>query len=129
VRTEVVREFWPDGQLRVEREVVRRPDGTLVNHGAYTSWLADGQKEYEGSYVRGQTDGVEYQWHDNGQLRSEQHYALGLRQGPRYDWDAQGRLRKEEHYADDLPDGQWTIWEGDGRIKWQGAFERGEPVR
>jgi antitoxin component YwqK of YwqJK toxin-antitoxin module len=129
VHSEVAREFWPDGQFRVEREVVRKPDGTLVNHGAYVSWFLSGKKEYEASYLDGQIDGVERQWHDNGQLRSEQHYAHGLRHGPRYDWDSQGRLRKEEHYTDDLPDGQWTIWEDDGRIKWQGAFERGKPVR
>ena len=125
---EVVEESWPDGQLRLRRQVLRKPDGTLLDHGTYTCWHKNGLKEYEATYVRGRLHGVETAWHQNGEKRSEQQYDQGLRHGIRRDWDEQGRLRREEHYLKDRPHGIWTIWKGDGSIKWQARFDHGKPL-
>lgn len=124
---DVVREHWPNGRLKVEQQVLRRSDGTVVPHGRYTAWYDNGQMEYEATYVEGQIDGIETAWHRNGQKRTEQHYRRGLRHGPRYAWDEHGRLRQEENYADDLPHGTWTIWRDNGEVKWQAEFDHGVP--
>jgi hypothetical protein len=121
-------ERWPNGVLRLQREVLRQPDGTLVNHGTFTTWYDNGQKEYEGTYVRGQLDGLARSWHRNGQQWTEEHYAAGQRAGVRYAWDEKGVLRKEEHYVDDKPDGTWTVWDEKGKIKAQQHFNRGAPL-
>ena len=125
---EIVEEFWPDGKPRLHRQVLRSPDGGLVNDGTYTRWYDNGRKEYEAVYVRGQLHGVETSWHRNGQKRTEQHYDHGVRHGVRHDWDEQGRLRREEHYVKDRPHGTWTIWKPDGTVKWQARFDHGKPL-
>ncbi|MFH1747619.1 MAG: hypothetical protein ABIG44_11305 [Planctomycetota bacterium] len=124
----VVEEHWPNGVLRVRREVVSAVDGTLINHGLYTQWYQDGTKEYESTYVQGQLHGVETAWHMNSRKRTEQHYEHGERHGPRYVWDEEGNKRGEEHYWQDKPDGTWTVWKKDGQIKWQSRFDRGKPL-
>lgn len=124
----IVEERWPNGTLRLRKEALKMPAGTLVEHGAYTQWYDNGQKEYEATYVHGALHGVETAWHKNGQKRTEQHYVHGKRHGPRYAWDPAGRKRKEEHYFDDQPDGTWTVWNADGKVKWQGRFDHGTPL-
>ena len=124
---EVAEEHWPNGQLRLRKEVLTRPDGTKVDHGTLTYWYGNGNKEYEAVYVEGRIQGVETQWHENGQMRTEQHYDNGLRNGPRYCWDNQGNKVKEENYRHDKPHGMWTIWRANGQIKWQQEFVDGLP--
>ena len=126
-KVEVVEEYWPNGKLRVRREVLRQPDGTLVDHGTYTCWFDHGGKEYEAVFLHGQVNGVATRWHRNGVKASEQYYANGKRDGPRYSWDENGVMRKEEHFVGDLPDGTWITWDDKGKIKAQQKFERGVP--
>lgn len=123
----IVEQHWPNGQLRLQKVVLTRPDGTEVDHGSYSCWYDDGNREYLAVYVEGQLQGVETQWHRNGQKRTEQHYDHGLRHGPRYCWDEQGNKVIEENYRHDKPHGMWTIWKPDGRIKWQQEFVDGLP--
>ncbi len=127
-KPEVVEEFWPDGQLRLRKQILLKPDGTSVNHGTYTRWHNNGRKEYEATYDHAKLHGVEIAWHKNGQKWTEQHYDHGPRHGVRRNWDEQGRLRGEEHYVKDRPHGTWTIWKGDGSIKWQGKYDHGTPL-
>ena len=124
----VVEERWPDGKVRLHREVLRQPDGTLINDGTYTTWYDSGEKEYEATYVHGQLEGVAKSWHRNGRQWTEEHYVSGKREGVRYAWDESGLLRKEEHYVNDKPDGTWTVWDEKGKIKAQQHFNRGAPL-
>jgi hypothetical protein len=126
-RVEIVEDHWPNGQLRLRRHVLRQADGTLVDHGPYTTWHDNGQQAYEATFVEGKIHGLETQWHQNGRKRTEQHYDQGRRHGPRYAWDEGGHLRKEEHYFNDKPDGTWTVWDESGRIKSQTSFDKGVP--
>jgi hypothetical protein len=112
-----VREDWPSGQPFVRATMLRKPDGTLVEHGTYARWYDSGQKEYEATYDHGKLEGLESAWHRNGQQYSEQWYHAGLRHGQRRTWDDQGRLRSEEHYADDRPTGVWRVWDEQGRLR------------
>jgi len=93
-RVETVEEHWPDGRLRLRREVLRTADGTLLDHGTYTRWHDNGQQEYQATFIEGQIHGVATRWHRNGQIWTEQHFAHGQRHGPRYTWDEAGRKRK-----------------------------------
>lgn len=124
---QVVEEYWPDGKLRLRKEVLRRADSTFINHGTYTRWHDNGNREYEATYVRGELHGVETAWHKNGQKWTEEDYDHGVRHGTRRTWDQSGRLRSEEHRVKGKPDGTWTIWKADGSVKWQGHFDHGKP--
>jgi hypothetical protein len=124
---EVVEERWPNGKLRLHKEMLRRPDGRVVEHGVYTTWYDHGGREYEGTFVQGEVDGVVATWHRNGLKATEQHFRGGRRHGPRYSWDDNGVLRKEEHFADDQPTGTWTVWDAKGEIKIRRQFDPQAP--
>ena len=126
-KVEVVEEHWPNGKLRLRREVTRAPDDTLVDEGRYTRWYDNGQKEYEGVFVHGKPDGVATSWHCNGLKWIEEHYVQGQREGVRLDWDENGILRKEEHFSEDKPDGTWSTWDAKGKLKTQQKYEKGVP--
>ena len=122
-----VEEHWPDGTIRLRKHVMRKPDGTLANHGPYTRWYNHGAKEYEAVFVHGEKHGIAGLWHQNGRKWTEGHYVHGQRHGGRYVWDESGLKRKEEHYADGKPHGTWTVWDKHGKIKWQGGYDHGVP--
>lgn len=124
---ETVEDYWPDGTVRLRRQVLRSPDGTLINHGSYTRWYDNGAKEYEAVFVRGAKHGIATLWHKNGRKWTEGHYVHGQRHGGRYVWDENGLKRKEEHYADGKPHGTWTVWDKHGKIKWRGGYDHGVP--
>jgi hypothetical protein len=126
-KTEVIETHWPNGRLRRHREVIRKPDGTLVDQGRQTTWHDNGNKAFEAVYVDGKIEGVELNWHKNGQMRTKAHFEHGIREGSRYTWDEEGHLRKEEHYCHGKPHGTWTIWKKDGSLKWQATYDHGIP--
>jgi antitoxin component YwqK of YwqJK toxin-antitoxin module len=123
--TRIVMENWPNGSRKFRKTVIESPDGTVLDHGTYTKWHTNGQKEYEATYIHGKLQGAETSWHKNGQRRAEAHYDHGLRHGTLRSWDPHGRLRKEETYFNDKPHGTWTVWTAEGKIKWQAEFEHG----
>ena len=126
-KVEVVEERWPDGTIQLRRQVVRNPDGTAVNHGAYTRWHPDGRKEYEATFVQGKKNGTATLWHKNGRKWTEEQYVHGKKHGVRRIWDENGVKRKEEQHVEGKPHGTWTLWDKNGKIKWQGSFEHGKP--
>lgn len=126
-KVEIVEEDWPDGKIRLRRQVLRNPDGTLVNHGTYARWYPDARKEYEATFVQGKKHGIATLWHKNGRKWTEEHYVHGQKHGVRRIWDENGVKRKEERHLDGKPHGVWTLWDKNGKIKWQGSFEHGKP--
>ncbi len=124
--SEVVEEFWPNGETRLRKYVVGI-DGA-IDHGPYTKWYDNGQKEYEATVVMGKKDGLVTRWHRNGQKWKEERYANGKRHGVSVSWDQSGRKRQEERHLDGKPHGTWTIWAPDGRVKAQQHFDHGKPL-
>jgi antitoxin component YwqK of YwqJK toxin-antitoxin module len=122
-QVQTIEQHWPNGELRLRKQVLETPDGGLVNHGAYTRWHDNGRKEYEAVYVDGKLEGVETTWHKNGRKWIEAHYVGGHNHGPRYIWNKDGTKVKEEHYVNGKPHGTWTSWNSSGRIRSQQTFE------
>jgi antitoxin component YwqK of YwqJK toxin-antitoxin module len=124
--TEVVEEYWPDGQLRLRKEVLRLEDGSYVDHGSFERWHSNGKKEYEAFFVRGKKEGTTIRYHKNGQKASEQEYKNGKRHGRCRSWNEAGALVKEENWKNGMPHGTWTIWEK-GEVKWSHTYDHGKP--
>ena len=124
---ETIEEHWPNGELRLRKEVLIDADGTPVEHGAYARWYDNGRKEYEVTFVHGKKHGVATRWHKNGRKWLEEHYRHGQKHGLTRAWDEDGALRKEERYADGKPHGVWAIWDKRGRIRWQQRYLHGTP--
>ncbi|MEE8386221.1 MAG: hypothetical protein V3S01_09905 [Dehalococcoidia bacterium] len=124
---QIVEQHWPGGRLRLRKEVLRNPDGTVVDHGRYTRWHENGAKEYETTFVRGKKHGTATRWHMNGRKWIEEHYLNGKRHGAGCSWDASGRKRKEEHHLNGRPHGTWTVWNAAGKVKSRQHFDAGTP--
>jgi len=123
---EVVEETWPDGGLMLSKQVVRLPDGTLVDHGAFERWHKNGQREYEAVFVYGKKNGTTVRYHQNGRKSMQQEYRDGRRHGASITWNADGVKVKEENWADGRPHGSWTVWK-DGEVQWRHTYDHGVP--
>lgn len=125
---ELVTERWPNGHLRLRKEVVRESDGALVDHGRYIRWHENGRKSYQATFQHGRKVGVATRWHKNGNKWREERYVDGDRHGVSRMWNEEGVLIKEERYSVGKPHGTWTVWK-EGRIRWQGHFKNGKAVK
>jgi antitoxin component YwqK of YwqJK toxin-antitoxin module len=123
---ETVEEYWPNGELRLRKEVLQREDGTLVDHGKFERWHDNGKKEYEALFVLGKKEGTTIRYHKNGRKSSEQEYKKGRRHGRCLTWDDSGTLVKEENWSEGRPHGDWIIWK-DGKVKWSHTYDHGKP--
>ena len=124
---EVVEEHWPNGQLRLRKQVLRLDDGTTVDHGSFDRWYSDGGKEYAAVFANGGKEGTTVRFHRNGQVASRQEYRDGERNGPSVSWDDSGAKVKEENWADGRPHGTWTVWR-DGKVEWTHTYDHGDPT-
>ena len=65
---EVIRERYPDGTVRVEREVAQDDEGNYVNHGSWKTWDANGATPWrKASTIMGNRTGPWTRWYRNGQ--------------------------------------------------------------
>lgn len=124
---ETIEEHWPNGQLRLRKQVLIDADGTPVEHGPYARWHDNGEQEYEATFVHGKKHGLATRWHKNGRKWLLEHYEQGQKHGLTRAWDENGVIRKEERYANGKPHGVWTIWDKRGRIRWQQRYLHGKP--
>ena len=123
----LVEEHWPNGQLRLRKNVLRQEDGTIVDHGRFERWHDNGNSEYEAVFVLGRKEGTTVRYHRNGQMATRQEYRNGQRHGGSISWDGTGVKVKEENWAEGEPHGTWTIWQ-DGKVKWSNTFNHGKPA-
>ena len=123
---ETVEEYWPNGQLRLRKQVLRLDDGATVDHGTFDRWHDNGEKEYEAVFVRGKKEGTTIRYHKNGRKATEQEYSNGERNGRCVSWNDSGAMVKEERWKDGRPHGKWTIW-SDGKVKWSHTYGDEKP--
>jgi len=123
---ETIEEYWPNGQLRLRKQVLALEDGTVVDHGTFLRWHDNGKKEYEAVFVKGRKEGTTIRYHKNGRKATEEEYSDGKRDGRCVDWNDSGAMVKEEHWKNGKPHGTWTVWE-DGKVKWSHTYDHGRP--
>lgn len=104
--TEIVRERYPDGKIRVERQVVLDDDSNYVNHGYWKHFLPDGQIAAEARFQRGIKTGVWFRW------ISEKETNL-FRQPPYNQFRAPFLSRFQ--YDNDVLQGEWTLTDSANR--------------
>jgi antitoxin component YwqK of YwqJK toxin-antitoxin module len=122
----LVEEHWPDGQLRLRKQVLVQEDGTTVDHGSFERWHDNGNKEYEATFVLGKKEGTTIRYHRNGQKATQQEYLKGERHGPSTSWNDAGVKVKAENWFEGKPHGTWTIWKN-GEVKWTHTYDHGDP--
>lgn len=130
---EVLRDHYPNGQVKLERQVRRDAEGDPVNHGRWIHWDDQGHRIGRGQFQDGAVHGHWVRVFQAGEGELFQGPLFRQFQAPftasadfhngRLDgvWkitDARGRLVSEWHFADGQREGMLTWWYPSGR-KWR----------
>lgn len=123
---EVVKEYWPNGQVKLERTY---QDGTL--EGISREYGEDGTLLAEDNYVHGKKNGISKRYYKDGRLQTEANFKDGIKDGLETTylrWDAKKtvtlfkegkalttrRYDEKERLRDELSftygeEGSWTV--------------------
>jgi antitoxin component YwqK of YwqJK toxin-antitoxin module len=140
---EIIRERFPDGRLKIEREVTTDAAGNYVNHGAWRMWDAAGTLVAEGRYDMGRRTGDwmrRYQREESAALSAApfDQFEAPFVAKARFDadrldgeWkiaDAQDRECSRVTLKHGKRNGPATLWLPDGNVYREAAFRNGSPV-
>jgi len=142
---------YPDGKVRLEREIAKYSDNHLEADGYYREYYPNGQKFAEGQYKSGRQEGTWTFWYDDGKvnrtviykngqpdgtwevhradgtLAAKRSYKNGKRDGTWTIFDDAGKQPlREEIYKDGVVDGTWKVWFPSGQLKTQIGFKDGK---
>jgi antitoxin component YwqK of YwqJK toxin-antitoxin module len=117
VGTEVFTERYPDGKVKVEREVALDAEGNYVNHGPWRMWTASGQLIAEGNYEHGKRIGLWTRWH-------ERNDSPILNQGSFRQFKPP--FLSQANFIDDVMDGEWVIFDANQRKCCQVSLSHGK---
>jgi antitoxin component YwqK of YwqJK toxin-antitoxin module len=110
-----VLEKYDDGKTRVERQVRKMSDDSIMNHGTFTEFYRNGQKFSEGAFKEGVPDGQWSYWHDNGQLSKTVNFTRGQPDGSWEVFRADGTLETRKAYKAGQREGKWVAFFADGK--------------
>jgi len=115
--TEVINERFPNGRVRIEREVTQDAQGNYVNHGKWRMWDERGIGVAEGVYENGKRSGVWVHWYrsiSDAKLLSQQPYQQFI-----------PPFASQATFNDGQLSGTWTIYDGKQRKISQWRFTDG----
>ncbi len=142
-QTDLVQERYPNGSLKIAREVTQDSEGNFINHGTWKEWNLQGELIAEGEYRHGVRHGV---WRRvlkanesplfstppynqfRGPFISEAPLQNGKLHGVWTISDAQGRKISEIEFANGLRNGVATWYHANGRKMQQITFRDGVAV-
>jgi antitoxin component YwqK of YwqJK toxin-antitoxin module len=102
--SEVIKERYPDGTIRVEREVAQDPQGNYHNHGVWKTWDAKGGLVAQGEYDLGSRTGTWVRWYRNPN-------EVPLLSKPPFS-KYNGPFISQASFDNDQLQGMWTIYDG-----------------
>jgi antitoxin component YwqK of YwqJK toxin-antitoxin module len=114
-RREALTERFPDGKVRIERNIAHFSDGHFEADGQYREFYPNGQVFLEGQYKRGRQDGEWTYYYDNGKLNRKAKFIDGKPDGPREIFRADGTLASKKSFAEGLRDGEWVTYDPTGK--------------
>jgi antitoxin component YwqK of YwqJK toxin-antitoxin module len=134
---EVVRERFPDGKVRIEREVTIDAAGNYVNHGTWRMWDVAGKLVAEGRYELGERTGEWLRWWARGEAPllvtppfdqfeapfvARATFVGGQLDGTWTILDAQDRKCSCVAFRHGKRDGPATLWRPDGQVLREATF-------
>ncbi len=102
--TEVIKERFANGTVRVEREVTQDSAGNYVNHGMWKTWDERGNLVAQGEFEHGRRTGTWVRWYRgaaDAKLLSQMPYQQFA-----------GPFISQATFKDGQLDGAWTIYDG-----------------
>jgi antitoxin component YwqK of YwqJK toxin-antitoxin module len=101
---ELIKDRYPSGSVRIERQVTQDAQGNYLNHGTWKNWDERGNLIAQGQYEYGNRTGVWIRWYRNVQDAS----ILGKLPYSQY----VGPFISQATFKNDQIDGLWTIYDG-----------------
>jgi antitoxin component YwqK of YwqJK toxin-antitoxin module len=114
---ETVRERYPDGKIRIERQVTMDPTGNYVNHGTWKMLTPSGAVSAEGQYYMGQRVGLWTRWHGRNETPVFNEFPFERFKAP---------FMSQATFADGQMDGEWLITDSSERKVMQISLKGGK---
>jgi antitoxin component YwqK of YwqJK toxin-antitoxin module len=114
---EIVRERYPDGKVRIERQVTQDPQGNYVNHGAWKMLTPNGEVSAEGQYNMGQRVGLWIRWHARNDSQVFNEFPFNRFDAP---------FKSQANFVDGALDGDWLISDANDRKVMQISLKAGQ---
>lgn len=140
---EVIRERYPNGTVKIEREVTMDPEGNYVNHGAWRMWDEASKLVSEGRYEMGRRSGRWSRWCARDEAAVLKHRPFDEFEAPFVssatftageldgEWtivDAKDRKCSCVAFRNGKRNGTATLWRPDGKICREATFRNGVAV-
>ncbi len=116
-KTEIIKERFPNGEVKIERQVTQDAAGNYLNHGPWKMWDERGNLVAQGDYERGNRTGTWVRWYravGEADLMNKIPYRQFV-----------GPFVSQATFKDGKLDGTWTIYDGKMRKISQWAFVDG----
>ncbi len=114
--SEVVRDRFDNGKMRVERQVALDAEGNFVNHGRYQEWTRDGDLLMTGDYEMGQRVGMWVRIHtfqEGGIFKSAPYTQF------------KPPFTSQVNFLNGQMHGEWIIRDADGKVISEIQLEHG----
>jgi antitoxin component YwqK of YwqJK toxin-antitoxin module len=140
---ELVRERYPDGAIKIERQTTLDRDGNYVNHGAWKMFTPKGDVIAEGQYQFGQRTGLWIRWHGRNDsplfnefpfnqfkapYMSQASFTNGVLDGEWIITDASDHKCSQISLKNGKRHGMAITWLPNGKVLRQATYEDGVPV-
>jgi antitoxin component YwqK of YwqJK toxin-antitoxin module len=147
---EVITDKYPDGTVRVERQVTKFSDDHYEANGYYREWYPNGKQFISGQFRNGRQHGEWSYFFDNeqpnrkvtfengrlngawdvfradGTLAAKRSYSNGLRDGEWINFSAGERPLRIEQYVKGAAEGVWKVFHEDGQLAQQIGMKQGQ---
>lgn len=139
--SELVKERYENGAIKIERQVALDEEKNFINHGTWTSWDPEGNMTARGEFQMGAPTGKWVRWHDNAQgklfndplyqgfqapFRSELTLSGGSLHGKWTILDAENRVASEWNFVTGLRDGESVWYFPNGAVARKVGFRDGQ---
>ena len=114
---EVIKERYADGNIKIERDVVRDADDNYVNHGSWKKYNAAGNVVAEGQYENGVRQGTWNAWYLRGEVAMLDKKPFSSFAGP---------YISQATFKNGKLDGTWSIYDRKQRKICQWSYSAGQ---
>lgn len=116
LKMELIRERYPNGKVKVEREVTQDKDENYINHGRWVMYDETGNEIIKGSYRFGERDGPWFRWYAAEEVKLFQSAPFNSYNGP---------FKSEATFIDGTLNGNWRFSDTTDRTIANWAFVDG----
>ena len=140
---ETFTERYPNGKVKIERQVTLDTDGNYVNHGAWKMYNAAGKVVAEGQFALGRRVGIWSRWHDRNDSKvftqapfnrfqapflSQANFTGGQLDGEWIIYDSAQLKCSQVSIRNGKRHGLAVVWTTNGKILRQSSYDQGVPV-